>query len=342
VLNTVPDGRRLRKPCAQPEQLAAESTIALDLLLGSAPHNVRDVIKAIEIEGLVKKYGAVDAVRGVSLAVKSGETLGYLGPNGAGKTTTIRCMLGLLRPTSGSIRILGRDVGSDLSWILERVGHVPGEFGLWPQLTGRECLRYLGSLHPRGARGPAQLCERFELAQADLDRQVRFHSRGTRQKLAIVQAFQHDPEVVVLDEPTEGLDPVMKERFIALLAEYRAAGGATFLSSHILSEVEEVADRVAVLRAGRVVREGPAHDLAGDRVCHCTLTLKRPVPHASLLELPGVSGLSGEGRTLRFDYRGGMEPLIRSLAALPVEEFLSERESLLEAFFEVYGEEVRA
>jgi ABC-2 type transport system ATP-binding protein len=140
---------------------------------------------AIEIAGLVKSYGAVEAVRGVSLAVGAGETLGYMGPNGAGKTTMIRCMLGLLRPTRGAIRILGRDVGRDLLSILGRIGHVPGEFGLWPQLTGRDCLRYLGSLHPGGPRRLEERCERFELAEADLDRQVRFYSRGMRQKLAI-------------------------------------------------------------------------------------------------------------------------------------------------------------
>jgi ABC-2 type transport system ATP-binding protein len=297
------------------------------------------VINAIEIDGLVKRYGGVEAVREVTLAVKPAETLGYLGPNGAGKTTTIRCMLGLLRPTSGSIRILGRDVSTDLSWILERLGHVPGDFGLWPQLTGRECLRYLGSLNPRAPRSQADLVERFELAKADLDRQVRFYSRGTRQKVAIVQAFQHDPEIVVLDEPTEGLDPLMKEHFVELLAEHRAAGRTTFLSSHILSEVEEAADRVAVLREGRIVKEGPVHDLTGARVRHCVLTLKRPVPYDFLRELPGVADLQAREGTLRFDYSGDMEPLIRSLAQLPVEEFLCERESLVEAFFEVYEHE---
>jgi ABC-2 type transport system ATP-binding protein len=203
----------------------------------------------LEIQGLVKRYGATDAVRGVSLTVAEGETYGYLGPNGSGKTTTIRCLLGLLKPTSGSVRVFGLDVGRDLGSILGRVGHIPGEFGLWPQLTGRDCLEYLGSLHPRRPARLKDLCERFQLGEADLEREVRFYSRGMRQKIAIVQAFQHEPELVILDEPTEGLDPVMKERFMTLVREQRARGGTVFLSSHILSEVEECADRVAVCAA---------------------------------------------------------------------------------------------
>jgi ABC-2 type transport system ATP-binding protein len=134
----------------------------------------------------------------------------------------------------------------------------------------------------------------------------------------------------------------MKERFLALLADYRSAGGTTFLSSHILSEVGGAADRVAVVRAGRIVREGPARDLAGDRIRHCTLTLKRPAHYVSLAQLPGVSRLRADGRTFRFDYRGDMEPLVRSLTELAVEEFLAEPESLLEAFLEAYGEEAEA
>jgi ABC-2 type transport system ATP-binding protein len=290
----------------------------------------------VEIEDLVKRYGTTEAVRGVSLTVAEGETYGYLGPNGSGKTTTIRCLLGLLHPTSGSVRIFGLDVGRDLGSILERVGHIPGEFGLWPQMTGRECLEYLGSLHPRKPVRLKELCERFELEDADLDREVRFYSRGMRQKIAIVQAFQHEPELVILDEPTEGLDPVMKERFMTLVREQRARGGTIFLSSHILSEVEECADLVAVLRTGRVVKEAPTEELAESRVRHCTVTFKRPVTDLSVVEVAGVSRLRGDSRVARFDYRGDMHALIDRLSGLGVEDFLAEPASLREAFFEVY------
>jgi len=297
------------------------------------------VTPAIEIRDLSKRYGATEAVRGVSLTVAEGETYGYLGPNGSGKTTTIRCMLGLLRPTNGSVHVLGRDVARDLGPILERIGHIPGEFGLWPQMTGRECLDYLGSLHARRPVRRDELCDHLELSKADLDKEVRFYSRGMRQKLAIVQAFQHHPELVIVDEPTEGLDPVMKDRFMALLRDHRARGGTNFMSSHILSEVEECANRVAVLRAGRVVKEAPTEELAESRVRHCTATFKAPVDDVSALDLPGVSRLGGDSKIVHFDYRGDMEDLLKRLTELGIEDFMAEPASLREAFFEVYGGE---
>jgi len=293
---------------------------------------------AIEVDGLVKRYRGKLAVDGVSLSVGEGEAFGYVGPNGAGKTTTIRCLLGLIRPTGGVIRVLGRDVASDLRGVLAEVGHLPGEFGLWPQLTGGECLDYLGALQRRPPVRRGELCDRLELSQADLRRQVRLYSRGMRQKIGIVQAFQHQPRVLVLDEPTEGLDPVMKERFVGLLAEHRAAGGTTFLSSHILAEVEQTTERVAVLRAGRVVRTGATADLSGQRVRHCTLVLKRPLADPAVLALAGVSALESDGLVHRFEFRGDMEPLMRRLGGLPVREFLAEPEHLADTFFEVYAE----
>jgi len=293
---------------------------------------------AIEVDGLVKRYRRKVAVDGVSLSVGEGEAFGYVGPNGAGKTTTIRCLLGLIRPTGGVIRVLGRDVASDLRGVLAEVGHLPGEFGLWPQMTGGECLDYLGALQRRPPVRRGELCDRLELSQTDLRRQVRLYSRGMRQKIGIVQAFQHEPRVLVLDEPTEGLDPVMKERFVGLLAEHRAAGGTTFLSSHILAEVEQTTERVAVLRAGRVVRTGATADLSGQRVRHCTLVLKQPLADPAVLALAGVSALESDGLVHRFEFRGDMEPLMRRLGGLPVREFLAEPEHLAETFFEVYAE----
>lgn len=294
-------------------------------------------MEAVEVRDLVKRYGRTLAVDGVSLTVRPGETFGYLGPNGSGKTTTIRCVLGLVAPTAGSIRLLGRAVPSELPLALPEVGYLPGEFTLWPQMTGRECLDYLGSLHPRPPVVRAELCERFDLSPADLDRQVRFYSRGMKQKIGLVQAFQHRPRLAILDEPTEGLDPVMKERFMDLLAEHREAGGTTFLSSHILAEVEQAADRVAVLREGRVVKVAATAELSEDRVRHCVVVLKEPLASRALLAVPGVSALQGDGTRFTFDFRGDMEPLVVRLAALGVQELLSERESLTEAFFEIYG-----
>jgi ABC-2 type transport system ATP-binding protein len=292
---------------------------------------------AIRIEGLTKRYGSLTAVEDVSFEVAAGEAFGYVGPNGAGKTTTIRCLLGLITPTAGSLRLHGHDVGASLDEALADVGYVPGEFSLWPQLTGRECLAFLGSLHPRPARRTAELCERLELSGADLDREVRRYSRGMKQKIGIVQAFQHEPPVVILDEPTEGLDPLMKERFVELLAEHRRGGGTVFLSSHILSEVERNTDRVGVLREGRLVRVGPTADLTGERVRHCSVAFKAPPPDGTL-DLPGVSDVRGDGTAFRFAYRGDMEPLLRRLAERGASELLAEPESLTVSFFEVYEE----
>ncbi|HXF57359.1 MAG TPA: ABC transporter ATP-binding protein [Actinomycetota bacterium] len=291
---------------------------------------------AVEVEGLTKRFGPVTAVRDVSFRVEEGESFGYLGPNGAGKTTTIRCLLGLVRPTAGRLQVLGHDVPAQLGAALAEVGYLPGEFGLWPNMTGEECLDYLASLHPRPPRRREELCERFELSRADLRRQVRFYSRGMRQKVGIVQAFQHDPALAILDEPTEGLDPVMKSRFIELIEEHRRRGGTIFLSSHILSEVEATTERVGVLREGRLVRVGPTSDLRGDRIRHCTLVLGEPVDLAPLRALPGVSALQPDGPVVRFEFRGEVGPLLERLTALPVRDLLVEPERLSEAFFDVY------
>jgi ABC-2 type transport system ATP-binding protein len=292
----------------------------------------------IQIDALGKRFGDLTAVADVSLSVAEGEAFGYLGPNGAGKTTTIRCMLGLISPSAGSIRILGHDVRTELPAVLAEVGYLPGEFGLWNSMTGREVLDYLGRLHPRAPAKRADLCDRFGLGGTDLDREVRFYSRGMKQKIGIVQAFQHDPTLIILDEPTEGLDPVMKDRFVHLLREQTSDGRTIFMSSHILSEVETATDRVGIVKEGRLVRVGNADDFSGERVRHCSLTLKEP-SSSRLLNLPGVSDLAvRDDLHYRFEYRGDMEPLIKRLARAKVLEFIAEPESLAEAFFEVYQE----
>lgn len=294
---------------------------------------------AVEIRNLSKRYGRVEAVSELSLSVSEGESFGYLGPNGAGKTTTIRCMLGFIGPSAGTIELFGRDSRRHRAEVLARIGYLPGEFGLWPAMTGSDHLAYLGRLHPAPPRARAALCERFELSKSDLGRQVRYYSRGMKQKLGLIQAFQHEPELIMLDEPTEGLDPVMQERFLGLVREHRNRGGTVFMSSHILSEVQDASDRVGVIKKGRLVKVGPASDLTGARVRHCTLALRLPA-RAGFLDVAGVENMTTnpEGTQLRFDFRGDMEPLIDRLAGAGVSEFLVEPESLTEAFFDIYGE----
>ncbi|HEX2052923.1 MAG TPA: ABC transporter ATP-binding protein [Actinomycetota bacterium] len=289
----------------------------------------------VELANLTKRFGAVTAVDDVSIAVDAGEVLGYLGPNGAGKTTTIRCLLGFVYPTSGRILVFGRELAQERERILAEVGYLPGEFGMWPNLTGAEVLDYLGSLAARPPSRRSELCDIFEMSQRDLGRQVRFYSRGMKQKIGLIQAFQHDPLLVVLDEPTEGLDPVMHDRFVDLLLRHRSRGGTALLSSHILSEVELATDRVAIIRRGRLIKTGVTDELTGQRVRHCELELREPVPLA-LTRVPGVSNVMVNGTRYKFDVTGDMGPLLRWIAPANPVDFVAEPVSLSEAFFEIY------
>src|SRR5215217_5761030 len=207
----------------------------------------------IELTGLTKRYGAAVGIQGLDLQVESGEVFGFLGPNGAGKTTTIRCMVGLLSPTSGTTRVLGLDPIADHARLTLQLGYLPGELRLYGELTGAQHLALLGDLQGRPTPRREELCQRLELTGRDLDRPVGEYSHGMRQKVGLVQALQHDPEVVVLDEPTEGLDPLVQETFFALVSEASEAGRTVFLSSHVLSEVQRACERVAIVRGGRLV-----------------------------------------------------------------------------------------
>ncbi len=293
---------------------------------------------AIELVALTKRFGTVTAVNDVSLTVHVGEVMGYLGPNGAGKTTTIRCLLGFVFATSGSISIFGKDALKNREQLLGEVGYLPGEFEMWPNLTGGEVLDYLGSLHPRPPSRRRELCSLFEMSEKELDRQVRFYSRGMKQKIGLIQAFQHDPLLVVLDEPTAGLDPVMKERFVDLLLTQRDRGGTALLSSHILSEVELSTDRVAIIRRGSLIKMGPTDELTGEKVRHCELELRQRAP-LGLNRVPGVSNVMVKGNRYKFDVAGDMGPMLRWIAPANPVDFISEPVSLSEAFFEIFEED---
>ena len=191
----------------------------------------------IELTGLTKRYGATVGIQQLDLRVEAGEVFGFLGPNGAGKTTTIRCLVGLLSPTGGTARVLGLDPIADHGRLTPQIGYLPGELRLYGELTGAQHLALLGALQGRPTPRREELCERLELTARDLGRPVGEYSHGMKQKVGLVQALQHDPEVVILDEPTEGLDPLVQETFFALVSEASEAGRTVFLSSHVLSEV---------------------------------------------------------------------------------------------------------
>lgn len=294
---------------------------------------------AIRTEQLTKRYGGATALDRLDLEVRPGEVFGYLGPNGAGKSTTIGLLLGFLRPTSGRAEVLGFDVGAQARALHARLAYVPAGADLWPELTGAEVLRFLGALH--GSVDTAyrdELVERFDL---HVDTKQRALSHGNRQKVLLVAAFATRAEVLLLDEPTTGLDPLMEQVFQDCVREARDRGQTTFLSSHILSEVDAVCDRVAMLRHGRLIQVGPLealHDLASVRV---VAELSGPVP--DLAAVAGIAGVTGatldpDGRTLRCDVSGPIQPLLQTLADIGVARLATHEPSLEELFVARYGE----
>jgi ABC-2 type transport system ATP-binding protein len=294
-----------------------------------------DPVPALETVDLTKRFGSFTALDALSISVRSGEVYGFLGPNGAGKTTTIRMALGLARPTSGSVRIFGVDAWADAAEGHRRVAFVPGEFAAWPKLRGGEVLDLLGSIH--GGFDPAvrtELVERFEF---DPSKKGREYSKGNRQKIALIAAFMVQPDLLVLDEPTSGLDPLMEQQFRACVEAARDNGQTVFLSSHILSEVEAVCDRVAILRSGRLVEVGTLDDLRKLNTREVEVTFaSAPVP--DLRPVEGVEEVVVDGSTVTLRLRGGPSPLLAALAPHEVAALDIREPSLEEMFLTFYGD----
>jgi ABC-2 type transport system ATP-binding protein len=293
-------------------------------------------VRAIETEGLSKFYGSARGIEDVSIAVEQGEIFGFLGPNGAGKTTTIRTLLDLLHPSRGSARILGLDSRRDSVAIRARLGNLPGDFGYGKHSSGREALALLAKL-----RGVADLERAEALARrfrADLERPLGQLSRGNRQKVGLILAVFHQPELLILDEPTGGLDPLMQEEFLALVGEERERGCAVFLSSHELDEVERVCDRVGIIRAGRLVAVERVAELLGKTGRRVAVEFAAPVDPEELRRLPGVSDLQVDGARFRFRLAGEVDPVLKALAAHPVAGLELSRPTLEEVFLTYYEE----
>jgi ABC-2 type transport system ATP-binding protein len=304
---------------------------------------------AITTTGLTKHYHATDwrrravgapvrALEGCSIEVREGEVFGFLGPNGAGKSTLIRLLLGFLHPTAGTGAVLGMDIEHQSTAIRGRVGYLPGGIALYDGLTGIRHLDYLAELSGRAPSRRRALCDRLELSDRTLRRPIREYSRGMRQKIGIVQALQHDPELAILDEPSEGLDPLMQLAFYGILDDLRRDGRTVFFSSHVLSEVERVCDRVAIVRAGRLVALEDVGDLLERRKRRVELRFTGEPPAVG--EIPGVSELVvGEGR-LTCALEGDPRPFLAALDVASVADLTIEPARLEDAFLELYaGEE---
>ena len=283
--------------------------------------------------GLVKSFGRTRALDGLDLTVGTGEVHGFLGPNGAGKTTTIRILLGLLRPDAGEARLLGGDPWRDAVALHRRLAYVPGDVTLWPSLSGGEIIDLLGRL--RGGLDPrrrADLLARFDL---DPRKKARAYSKGNRQKVALVAALASDVELLILDEPTAGLDPLMEAVFRACIEEERTRGRTVLLSSHILAEVEALCDRVSIIRGGRTVESGTLAELR--HLTRTSIVAELAQPPIGLAALPGVHDLQAEGTRLRCTVDAeALDGLLRALAGLGVRSLVSQPPTLEELFMRHY------
>ncbi len=295
---------------------------------------------AIFTEALTKTYGRRLGIADLDLEVRPGEVFGFIGPNGAGKTTTIRLLLDLLHPTSGRAQVLGLDAHRDSVKIRRSVGYLPGEFGLSPRETGRHFVQNFARL--RGVKNLGDALVLAERLGLDLDVPTGRLSRGNRQKVGIIQALFHRPALAILDEPTTGLDPLVQETFLQLLREAKAEGRTVFLSSHILSEVERVCDRVAIVRGGRLATLETTESLLEKRRKRVALVFASPVDPAPFAALAGVSDVSAQGSTVWMRVAEGIDGVIKLAARHTLVDLSVEHPSLDEVFLGYYeAEEAR-
>jgi len=292
---------------------------------------------AIETRALTKRYGSVPALTDLDLVVRPGEIFGFLGPNGAGKSTTIRVLLGFLHPTAGGARVLGLDALDESVEIRRRIGYLPGGIAIYDSLSGAAALDYLSDLQGRPPVRREELCERLEMPASVLRRRVRDYSRGMRQKMGVIQALQHDPELAILDEPTEGLDPLMQQAFYGILADLRGAGRTVFMSSHILSEVERVCDRVAIIRRGRLMALHGVEELLARRKRRVQVRWRGSAP--DLAAVPGLSDVAVDGDRISGTLLGDVAPFVRAVASPSLVDLIIEPARLEEAFLEYYADE---
>ena len=290
----------------------------------------------LQIESLTKQYGKVTGIRDLTLAVAEGEIFGFLGPNGAGKTTTIKLVCGFLRPTRGRALVFGHDSWTDGIRARRDIGLVPDAAAFNEGMTGQDVLDYLARLQRRPPALQHEVRDRLELSQRDLARKVRGYSRGMRQKLALIQGMQHDPALLVMDEPTEGLDPLVRESLFDLLQERQARGRTTFFSSHNLPEVERLCQRVGIVRKAELVALEEIAALRQKRLRRMDATFRDDVPDAAFA-IPSITRVERQGRAVSLWVKGDVNPVLQLLARHPVDNFVFEETMLEDIFLEYYG-----
>lgn len=287
----------------------------------------------ISIDQLTKYYGRTLGVSKLSFEVQAGEIFGFLGPNGAGKTTTIRLLLGLLRSTSGRAAVFGLPVPDQSFGIRRRCGYLPGNFTGFSNLTGAEMLRLSADLRQTDSGREKELFDQFKISGQNLEQKLKHLSRGTRQKLGIIQAFCHQPELIILDEPTTGLDPLMQQRFYDLLQETRARGATIFFSSHNLPEIEKTCERVAIIREGELVALETLDNLKRKRYRRLRLTLSEPVDH---MMIAGAEVVNRRNLEYELLIKGNIEAVVKDLAGLPLQDMVLPEPDLEEVFLAYY------
>lgn len=289
----------------------------------------------IQTKELTKFYGKSLGIDSLDLEVRTGEVFGFLGPNGAGKTTTIRILLDFIRPTSGAATIFGMDTKKESVKIKEKIGYLPGELELYKKLTGYEFLRYFSNL--RGNVKWAYVEELAERLDFDMKKPARSLSSGNKHKLGIIQAFMNEPELLILDEPTTGLDPLMQQEFYKMILEAKEKGQTAFISSHILPEVERVCDRVGFIRKGRLIDVKEVSDLKSQAFRHLEIYFGRPVPKEEFVNLAGVKDVVVEDTMLRCTVAGSLDAIIKAAAKFEVINVISQEPNLEDIFLSYYG-----
>ncbi len=292
---------------------------------------------AIVTTELTKDYGPVLGVDRLNLTVNTGEIFGFLGPNGAGKTTLIRLLLDLIRPTSGEARVFDQDARTGGPDLRRKIGFLPGDWKLETSHPAGEFLQFLGRL--RGGVPESNITDLADRLGLNLGASVRSLSRGNKQKVGLIQAFMHEPELLILDEPTSGLDPLMQREFLAMAREAREQGRTVFMSSHVLSEVQHVADRAGVIRNGRLVTIMNIDALRTHAQVHLSVRFAEPVDHREFSEIPGIRGLQVDDTLLTCLVDGDIDPVIKAIARHRVTQFLSEEPDLEELFLTHYRDD---